>query len=93
MPDRVETVSDRLNIRAELMGGPLDGQVMDVDGVPDLLRLPLSSGLPGDYDALELGLQDEPAVAIYVLVERDVVVTGDPFLPRRTVGGKYQYWV
>lgn len=78
---------------AELVGGPLDGTTVEVEGSPDVLRLPV----PPRLDSLTSDDLTGPEVAVYELVEREYldVTGGDALLrgvpDRPTIHGKYRW--
>jgi hypothetical protein len=84
-------VNDKYPFRAELFGGPLDGQIVTVPQGLDLLRMPIPPGRPSLADSepmTDLG----PAIAQYEIIEYTYVEPRDPFLPKRiATSGKYRW--
>ena len=84
---------DQYPFRAELFGGPLDGQQVTVPQGLDVLVLPIPPGPPRlvDFNADPVAAGG-PAVARYEIVEYTYVEPRDPFLPKRiAVSGTYRW--
>lgn len=85
--------SDKYPFRAELFGGPLDGQEVTVPQGLDLLRLAVPPGPPRleDFNADPMA-DGGPTIVQYEIIEYTYVEPRDPFLPKRiATSGKYRW--
>lgn len=95
---------ERLDLDAQLIGGPMDGESIriraDFDGrrqhVPDIVRVAVPPSRPSvasyGYEPDLADLAEPIAVAVYELRERSYIEPHDPFLPKRImVAGRYHW--